>query len=79
MTYPQLLLNNVYHSERKKLELDERYARVRFLDPGNPKSGKKTFYSEAILGALAEALNLADQGGEPVSGDCEGGTVEPPL
>lgn len=29
---------------------DPKYVRARYLDPDNPKSGKKDFYSPAILG-----------------------------
>jgi hypothetical protein len=33
---------------RKVLEADERYCKVRYLDPGNPKSGRKRFYNPDI-------------------------------
>ncbi|GIK17155.1 MAG: hypothetical protein BroJett003_21190 [Planctomycetota bacterium] len=38
-----------YHQVRKPLESDSRFAHVRRLDPGNPKSPKKTFYNANIL------------------------------
>jgi hypothetical protein len=38
-----------FHSLRKPLLGDARYVHSRFLDPGNPKSGRKDFYSSAIL------------------------------
>lgn len=41
--------NQKYHDIRKKLEHDERFAQVRYLDPGNPKSSKKCFYNSNIL------------------------------
>ena len=48
--YSNFLQNNVYHSVRKRLEDDERFCRVRFLDPSKPGKGlKKRFYSPGIL------------------------------
>lgn len=41
-----------YHAIRKSLESDARYGHVRRLDPANPKSPKKAFYSSAILEKL---------------------------
>ena len=42
--------NQKYHNIRKALEKNEKYANERFLDPGNPKSARKMFYSPNILG-----------------------------
>jgi len=41
-----------FHTLRKPLVGDARYSHSRFLDPGNPKSGRKDFYSPAILEVL---------------------------
>lgn len=41
--------NNDYHTVRKPLEDDSRYCRIRLLDPGNPKSSQKKFYSPNIV------------------------------
>jgi hypothetical protein len=41
-----------YHELRKSLESDSRFAHVRRLDPQNPKSARRTFYSPAILNEL---------------------------
>ncbi|GFH62432.1 MAG: DUF3644 domain-containing protein [Candidatus Desulfovibrio kirbyi] len=38
-----------YHSIRKGMNNDESLFHINFLDPGNPKSAKKTFYSTNIL------------------------------
>jgi hypothetical protein len=43
-----------YHKLRKSLESDSQFAHVRLLDPQNPKSARKTFYSQAILGELGK-------------------------
>jgi hypothetical protein len=41
--------NQQYHDIRKPLEADERFCRERYLDPGNPKSTVKRFYSPNIV------------------------------
>jgi hypothetical protein len=38
-----------YHDLRKRLLEDKRYGEIRFLDPGNPKSSKKPFFSPNII------------------------------
>jgi hypothetical protein len=38
-----------FHAIRKPLMADPRFVRTRYLDPGNPKSGKKDFYNPNIL------------------------------
>ena len=47
--YSDFKQNQAYHDVRKQLEDDERFARVRFLDPGNAKSAKKPFFNPNIL------------------------------
>ena len=38
-----------YHSIRKVLGAELKFSSIRFLDPGNPKSAKKTFFHPDIL------------------------------
>ena len=38
-----------FHTLRKPLLSDERYAKARYLDPGNPKSPRKDFYNPNVL------------------------------
>lgn len=47
--YSDFKCNSDYHSIRKELENDSRYANERVLDPGNPRSAAKTFFSPNIL------------------------------
>lgn len=47
--YDNFKVNKEYHSIRKDLLKDKRYTMLRFLDPGNPKSPKKYFYSSNII------------------------------
>lgn len=47
--YADIKQDKKYHALRKPLTGDARYAHSRFLDPGNPKSGRKEFYSPAIF------------------------------
>lgn len=47
--YPEFKIDRNYHQLRKKLESDPRYGHVRLLDPANPKSSKKPFFSPEIL------------------------------
>lgn len=48
------LVNSEYHKIRKPLEKEAKFARVRELDPGNPKSPKKIFYNPNILAEFAK-------------------------
>lgn len=52
--HPQFLENSAYHAIRKPLEKEPKFARVRELDPGNPKSPKKKFYNPNILAEFAK-------------------------
>lgn len=47
--YSDFKVNGDYHEIRKSLIGESPFAYVRCLDPQNPKSAKKTFYSYAIL------------------------------
>ena len=50
--YVDFKVDQKYHYLRKQLETDERFGVRRFLDPGNPKSAKKAFFSPNILAEL---------------------------
>jgi hypothetical protein len=50
--YHGFKVNDEYHQIRRNLEDDERFARVRYLDPANSRSLKKTFYNPDILSEL---------------------------
>ncbi len=47
--YSDFKMNAQYHSLRQAIITDERYCKRRYLDPGNPKSGKKDFFDPNIL------------------------------
>ncbi len=47
--YTNFVENSKYHNLRKSLESDAEYCRVRSLDPKNPKSSIKRFYSTKII------------------------------
>lgn len=47
--YANFKVDRTYHDLRRKWESDSRYAYVRRLDPGNPKSPAKKFYNPTIL------------------------------
>jgi hypothetical protein len=49
MRYSNFKENKKFHDLRKKLENDKRFITIRFLDPSNPKSGKKVFFNPNIL------------------------------
>lgn len=55
--YSNFKQNGDYHSLRKSLTEDKRYVHSRFLDPGNPKSSKKQFYSPNILNEFDKHYN----------------------
>ena len=50
--YNNFLENKEFHKHRKLLEKERKYAIVRFLNPGNPKSSKQRFYNSNILREL---------------------------
>lgn len=47
--YSDFKCNKHFHQIRKPLLQDPKYVHSRYLDPSNPKSSKKDFYSSAIL------------------------------
>jgi hypothetical protein len=50
--YHDFKQDRTFHEIRKPLMGDDRYVHSRYLDPGNPKSGRKHFYSPAIFDVL---------------------------
>ncbi|HKQ60294.1 MAG TPA: DUF3644 domain-containing protein [Candidatus Polarisedimenticolaceae bacterium] len=48
--YADFKLTAQFHALRKPLLSDPRYVRTRYLDPTNPRSGKKDFYNPSIVG-----------------------------
>ena len=57
--YANFSENRDYHKRRKPLVKDERFARARFLDPGNPKSARKDFYSPNVFTEFDKHYTLA--------------------
>jgi hypothetical protein len=47
--YPDFKVNSKYHLIRKPFLKDQSLANSRYLDPGNPKSAKKDFYSPNVI------------------------------
>ncbi|MBV8622475.1 MAG: DUF3644 domain-containing protein [Herbaspirillum sp.] len=47
--YSDFLANDKFHGLRVSVAQDPKYCRVRELDPGNPKTLKKVYFSESIL------------------------------
>lgn len=47
--YSDFSANQKYHRIRKPLVEDPKYCRVRFLDPGNPRSSTKQFFNPNIM------------------------------
>lgn len=50
--YADFKLDNKYHGIRKGFESDSRFVHIRYLDPENPHSSRKLFYSAGILDKL---------------------------
>ena len=50
--YADFKANQKYHDIRKPLQEDDRFSKVRFLDPGNPKSARKTFFDPNVLAEI---------------------------
>jgi hypothetical protein len=47
--YTDFKTNKKFYDLKKQLIKDAKYCRSRYLDPANPKSSKKDFYSPAII------------------------------
>lgn len=47
--YSDFKTNPEFHSVRKKLMVNEKFCKARYLDPNNTKGAKKDFYSEAVI------------------------------
>jgi hypothetical protein len=47
--YSDFSQNQKYHDIRKMIQGDKRYVMARYLDPKNPRSSKKDFYSPHII------------------------------
>ena len=47
--YLDFAANKKYHDIRKRLKDDSRYSRSRYLDPANPNSSRKDFFSPNIM------------------------------
>ncbi len=58
--YVDFRANQKYHAVRKPLNGDQRFANLRYLDPGNPKSLKKRFYSPNIVAEFDKHYTLKD-------------------
>ena len=55
--YEEFKASQQYHDIRKYLEADERFGRLRFLDPGNSKSSKKAFFNPNIMAEFDKHYN----------------------
>ncbi len=58
--YEDFKENQKYHNIRKSLQADERFGRLRFLDPGNTKSAKKPFFNPNIMVELDKHYTKKD-------------------
>jgi hypothetical protein len=56
--YIDFVENMKYHNLRKKLAAEPQFRKTRYLDPGNPKSMYKDFYSPNILFEFDKAYTL---------------------
>jgi hypothetical protein len=71
--YIDFKANPKYHELRKKIVTNPQYMKSRYLDPGNPSSSRKDFYSPNILRefdksyTLRKNEHLCKNGGEGVS------------
>jgi hypothetical protein len=58
---PGLKQNKAFHTAHKALSADGRFAQVRLLDINNPRSSRKTYYSDAMVHALVTRLSGSAQ------------------
>lgn len=59
--YSDFVENQRYHTQRKALEGNPKFCQVRLLNPKNPKSSKKTFYTPEIIGEFDKTYTLIDE------------------
>lgn len=52
MRYSDFIQNKNWNAQRNEIKNDAKLYRVRLLDPGNPKSAKKGFYSTNVFSYL---------------------------
>lgn len=57
--YKDFKQDSRFHAIRKPLLTDARYAKARYLDPGNPKSPKKDFYNPNVLSVFDASYDKA--------------------
>lgn len=53
-TFKGFKSDDKYHALRKRLKSDPNYCRTRLLDPNNPRSQKKDFYSRSMVDELGK-------------------------
>ena len=61
--YADFKVNGKYHEVRKRLETDDRFGRVRLLDPGNQKSQRKTFFNPNIMAEFDKCYSKKESPG----------------
>ena len=54
---PDLKFNRAFNAAVEALRANPKYMHRRLLDPGNPKSSRKDFFSDAAVDALVKALS----------------------
>lgn len=64
--YTDFKLTEKYHKLRKSLTADSKYCMSRFLDPGNPKSARKEFFSQQIMTEFDKHYSLRKIAALPV-------------
>jgi hypothetical protein len=60
--YTGFKLDREFFAVKRDLEANSKFAKTRLLDPGNPKSSKKMFYSEAIFVELQKYIESKGAG-----------------
>ncbi len=63
---PGLKINKAFNDAVRLLSGEERFARVRWLDINTPKSGKKTYYSPAMVDAIVSSMKASNTPGQNV-------------
>ncbi|MCX6632905.1 MAG: hypothetical protein NTW28_35355 [Candidatus Solibacter sp.] len=84
--YSDFKFDAKFHNIMRGLKPDQRFAKTRQLDPGNPKSSKKVFYSPNIAKEIDRHYTIANvssacgpSGTERVAVAASGGALDPLL
>ena len=77
--YTDFKVNNKFNGIRKPLLGDAKFVKARYLDPDNPRSGKKDFYSPTVIGEFDKHERLPSDLSFGTQWSCDHGHRRPEV